>query len=376
MKKIILLFILAIVVILVISGGIFVFAKDSPIFDVFFSDKQKEERALERMAKLYPEKLGDFSLYARGPEKVRKNKEECNEINETLNKDNLEIKGTVCARITIGEYRNAENETIFVQIMKITKGKDIPGVEYLFGKISGAFELKGYEIMRPENHEIGWFPEDSSEIDVVLTQEGVARKNPDGGESMLYQNKATGENPVTQYFLSKFSPSLASAVKQQNDNLNTNNSSLSNRISSDYNVCVQATEQGINGQKICSVIKSIQEKGINANYSVYRDSRIRKSETEGAVAQVDIDIIFGQGKSNGDIIQMTSPQIATDTINKISLKNTDYNKIDINGKTVLKFLRNGEITFVFSNNEMIYELQNIKPSFETQFIEVIKVILS
>lgn len=207
MKKII-IFILIFIVILVLTGGIVAYTKDSPVFDIFFSDEAKEERALDRMAKLYPEKLGEFNLYGRGAEKIRKNKEECDEVNETLNKENLEIKGTVCVRGTIGEYRNTENKTVFVQIMKITKGKDIPGIDYLFGKLAMADKLGGYSIMRPESHEIGWFPADDSKIDVILTQEGVARKNPDGGESMLYQNKASGDNPVTRYFISKYPPEL------------------------------------------------------------------------------------------------------------------------------------------------------------------------
>lgn len=215
MKKII-LFIFIIAVASIIAGGAIVYAKDFLMFDVFFSEKTKEERALNRMAKLYPEKLGDFNLYGRGAEKIRKNREECNEVNETLNKENLEIKGTVCARITIGEYRNIDNKVIFVQIMKITKGKDIPGIDYLFGKLTMADKLKGHNIMRPENHEIGWFPADDSKIDVILTQEGAVRKNPDGGESMLYQNKATGDNLITQYFISKYPPIASPIVNVSN----------------------------------------------------------------------------------------------------------------------------------------------------------------
>jgi hypothetical protein len=135
MKKLIIL--IALIIILGVVAGVIVYAKDSPMFDIFFSENQKEERALDRMAKLYPEKLGDYTLYSRRAEKIRKNKEECSEINETLNKENLEIKGTVCARETIGEYRNAENKTVFVQMMQITKGENLEGIEYLFGKLSG-----------------------------------------------------------------------------------------------------------------------------------------------------------------------------------------------------------------------------------------------
>ncbi len=196
------------VVLLVGAGLAFVFAKDASIFDIFFSGNQKEERALDRMEGLYPESIGDFSLYARGSEKIRKERNWCDEIDETIHRDsgNIQIKGTLCYRITVGEYRNAENKTVFINIMQITKGEDTPGIDYLFGERAIVDKLGDYNIMRPENHEIGWFPADNSKIHVILTQEGVARKNSDGGESMLYQNKATGDNPVTQYFISKYPP--------------------------------------------------------------------------------------------------------------------------------------------------------------------------
>lgn len=207
-KKLVISIIIFIVVVLVFSGAMFVFAKDLVIFDVFYSGQEKEIRIIKRMAKLFPEKLEDFSLYSRGPEKISGDPEECEEVNETLNKENLEIKGTVCARSARGQYRNAENKVVFVHMMRITKGADIPGLDYLFGKIAGVFKLGSYEIVRPERHEIGWFPINKDKMDVILTQEGVARLESDGGESMLYQNQATGDNPVTKYFIEKYQPKI------------------------------------------------------------------------------------------------------------------------------------------------------------------------
>jgi len=196
--------VLVIIITLIIIGGVAFYARDSFVFDIFFSEEQKNERDLNRMAKLYPEKIDNFSLYSWSAEKIRKDSE-CGEINEILNNEGKEIKGEICTRTTIGQYRDSNNNAIFVHLVKISKGRDDPGIDYLFEKISQTKDkLESYNIIRPENHEIGWFPMKNFGIYLVLTQEGIARKEPDGGESMLYQNKATGNNPVTQYFLTKF----------------------------------------------------------------------------------------------------------------------------------------------------------------------------
>lgn len=207
MKKIFILSAVILAVLILATGATFVFAKDSSIFDFLFSKDQKEERIMKRMASLYPEILGDFKLYSHSVGKITKDKEVCQEIDETINKENLQIKGTFCARVTVGQYRNSENKSIFVHMMQITKGRDIPGINRLLGMtVASSDKLGNYNIFRPENHEIGWFPKNTSKMNVILTQEGVARSDPDGGETMLYQNKATGDNPVTQYFISKYPP--------------------------------------------------------------------------------------------------------------------------------------------------------------------------
>ena len=185
------------ITILAIAGGVIVYAKDSPIFDVFFSEKTKEVRDLNRLEKLYPETIGNYTLYSWSAEKIQK-RVECENVNE----------GEICNRYTVGQYRmSGSNKVVFVHIYKITKGADI--MKKLLLKMLSADRLDGYFTIRPERHEIGWLTD--SVADYILTQEGTVKMEADGGQSMSYINKATGDNPVTQYFVSKYPPKKLSA---------------------------------------------------------------------------------------------------------------------------------------------------------------------
>ena len=208
MKKIILLAVL-IVIISAVAGGIIVYAKDSPVFDVFFSEKQKEERDLNRLAKLYPETIGNYTLYSWSAEEIQK-RAECEKIDETINKvtGNVDVGGEICNRYTVGQYRMAgSNKVVFVHIYKITKGADT--MKKLLLNMLSAEKLGDYFTIRPERHEIGWLTD--SVADYILTQEGTVKIESDGGQSMSYMNKATGDNPVTQYFIGKYPPAKLSA---------------------------------------------------------------------------------------------------------------------------------------------------------------------
>ena len=124
MKKITKIILGVFIIILVATGGIVVFAKDSPMFDVFFSEKTKEERELSRLAKLYPETIGGYTLYSWNAEKIQK-RAECENVDNTINKvtGNIEINGEICNRYTVGQYRMAgSNKVVFVHIYKIIKG--------------------------------------------------------------------------------------------------------------------------------------------------------------------------------------------------------------------------------------------------------------
>lgn len=191
--------VLIILFFLVTGGVIVVYAKDAPVFDIFFSEKVKEERDFNRLEKLYPEKIGNYTLYYAGGEKVAK-KAECSQIDESFNDQAPRVQGELCTRQTIGQYRmDGSNKTVFVYIYKETKGGDLLKnylVKFILDK------LGNYNIIRMEKAEIGWIP--IRDYDYILTQESMVVPGINGGESFNYANKATGDNPVTQYFLLKY----------------------------------------------------------------------------------------------------------------------------------------------------------------------------
>lgn len=200
MKKIIFT-VLIILFFLAVGGAIIVYAKDAPVFDVFFSGKIKEQRDFIRLEKLYPEKIGNYILYRTGREKVIK-KSECSQIDESFNDQAPRVQGELCTRQTIGQYRmDGSNKVMFVYIYKATKGKDLLK-KYLMKFVLD--KLGDYNIIRMDKSEIGWIP--IKDYGYILIQESAVVPEINGGESFNYTNKATGDNPVTQYFLSKYTP--------------------------------------------------------------------------------------------------------------------------------------------------------------------------
>lgn len=220
MKKIILGAVLFLILAILLGGGIAMFAKDAQIFDRFYSGEEKEQRILNRMVKLFPENIGDFHLYGPGPEKIRK-ENRCEQYQSEFRGIKLDIFGEVCNRNVIAEYRNG-NKVVFVYLMSTTKGKDV--FDSFVKKFSKDGKLGDYNVKSLEKQEISWFVENAkNDVEFVSAQEALVTKYPDGSESMDYRNKATGENPVTQYFLSKF-PSAKLLV----DDLSTCNDSDGN----------------------------------------------------------------------------------------------------------------------------------------------------
>ena len=194
MKKIILIIIIALV--LVVSGGATVYAnKDAEIFDILFPENIKTERYIKRIEKLFPEKIGDYEIYIYGnSENKIRNQNECENLSGV----------EICSIKLTAEYRqNVGNNIVFVSIAKINSGKEAY-INFL-KDIATEDIINNYKITRVEKHEIFWIPA-AGKIDSIGTQEGTFVKNEIGGESYSYANLATGNNVVTQYFMTKYPP--------------------------------------------------------------------------------------------------------------------------------------------------------------------------
>lgn len=190
MKKI---FIAIIAVLLVGGGATYIYGSELPIFDSFYSPEQQEVRQVMRLAKEFPQSIGDYTLYGRTPEKIQV-KKEC-----------LPSGGTqVCYRNITAEYRQTGGRNgVFIQVAQAANeaGDEL---KTLIKQQTSPATLGAYAVVRIENHELGWFP--VKKYNFVLTQEGIYTTNTDGSESYTYPNKATGSNPVTSYFINAYPP--------------------------------------------------------------------------------------------------------------------------------------------------------------------------
>lgn len=132
----------------------------------------------ELIAKMFPDKIGDYSL----DKNNLKPQYECQNVGEKSEK--------VCGYYAVGQYRS-QKKAVFVQILKMTQGADAQ--KNLLSQYAQKDKIGNYNIMRVESYEIVWISNDN----LILTQEISDSK---------YVEKATGDNPVTQYFLANYSP--------------------------------------------------------------------------------------------------------------------------------------------------------------------------
>jgi hypothetical protein len=336
--------VLIVFLILAIGGGIYIYTEiDSSMFDRFFSEVKQKEREIKRLRKDFPDSIGSYILYERNPDKIRVTSE-CEKIEDYPDTRDFGIKGEVCSKTITGQYRDTSSDkVVFVHLNIITKGEDISNA--IYEKFSKPDILSGYNVFRIERHEVGWKP--LRDFDTVITQEGQWKIGVDGSESFSYREIATGNNPVTQYFLAEFPPTIYSPKETQDspatlrpttDSNESKIDALPNLIARDYENCFKSSQTGVNAQKLCAEIKHLQENGRSAYFWVGRESAIKKpDEGSDAIARVDIDIAFlgttenynqfaqnpnriqllSKSMAGGTLIQMNSARVAVDTFNKI-----------------------------------------------------------
>ncbi len=184
------------VIALVGVGGTYVVYGDSILFDPLYSPQEQMQRKLVRVAKNFPSHISNYKLHSRGPQPVQI-QTECNTINGT----------DTCQEVITAVYHQIDgSKAVFVNLATFKSGRAAVE-EYL--RAQGRSEKLAsypYEVLRVEQHELGWFPK--SGYDFILTQEGEYRLHADGSESGSYKNPATGNNAVIIHFIQKYPPSL------------------------------------------------------------------------------------------------------------------------------------------------------------------------
>ncbi len=194
-KKLASVFGCALIIVAVFVGGGFTYkvTQDHPFYDVFYSTQGRKSREMIRIQnKLFPQSIGNYILYGDSEEKI-----------EMYDKCGPASSDERCVQTINAQYRQKySNKVVFVDLNKIIKGAEV--VKSNLEAHSSKEVLRDMNIIRMEKAEIGWFPT-SREFDFVLTRESTWNNDESGtGMSFSYTEKALGENPVTQYFMSLY----------------------------------------------------------------------------------------------------------------------------------------------------------------------------
>ena len=119
----------------------------------------------------------------------------------------------VCTTTTLlGYQNNLSHKITFVQLSKVTKGKD--AMKKFLTNISAladneynlrgeTFPYVGPKIYRLEKHELFWF---AQEYDIIMNQQYTLVVNKNMNSTSYEMAIATGDNPVFRYFLNKYPP--------------------------------------------------------------------------------------------------------------------------------------------------------------------------
>lgn len=189
--------ILSVIVLLAVLFGGVAYAENAGLIDVF---SNPDTDVAKNFAKIvaFPESIGSYVR----TESFVSVQDECTDLAKSSDSAEKGLSGTVCTRVATAMYKDdAAKKSVFIHLAKITDGK-IPYVSYM-KSFSTPDMIGQYEVIRIENHELGWFPQDV--FDVLITQEGEFILDSQGNMRMGY-SKATAQNAVSQYFLNKYPP--------------------------------------------------------------------------------------------------------------------------------------------------------------------------
>jgi len=188
---------------LIIVFGV-AYALKLPILEKILSGKILEIYQSVMARQYFPETIGQYKLFEDISIKVE-TKKRCNKIEDNPILKATGRTGDACMETFVAEYRTPMSSTttdiIRVNLSRFTENKDM--FELLIENSSDPDTLDGLAVFRLAPFELGWYP--SSVFDLIVTQDGEAIV---GTSSIKYEYAGTaiGENEVTRYFLSKYSP--------------------------------------------------------------------------------------------------------------------------------------------------------------------------
>jgi hypothetical protein len=168
----------------------------------------KKETTLD----LFPKTIENYALYKSGFDATNS---QCKELVKKKDATNYKkvgvfespsgLTGKFCQNTFNAEYRNQnDNKLVSIALVKITEGEDL--YKKTIEEGTKLEIINNYEVLRNNARRILWTHKQGSLFDYILSTEATWEKNEQGYDSYFYKEIATGENPVTQYFLKTYPP--------------------------------------------------------------------------------------------------------------------------------------------------------------------------
>lgn len=126
-----------------------------------------------------------------------------NRFSEEICDRNTNLKDEYCYKELHVSYLNTTNNKVIFVILNIVT-KNLDSYEERLKRLFKKDVLNSFNILRSDIFDITWQP--LSTYNLITVMEGKSVVNPDGSISYEYKEKASGANPVTQYFINKYSP--------------------------------------------------------------------------------------------------------------------------------------------------------------------------
>lgn len=180
-----------------------------PIADSLQLDQSMKKIESKRASKYFPDTIGEYSVSSESEQKVEIARM-CNKIEDNDILKEIGRTGNACMETFTALYGKVVSSTIAtttgkivkVNLSRFTEAGDL--LHLLVEKTTEIDILEGKKIFHTVPFRLGWSP--ASRFDLIITEEGESLVSSTTS-SIKYEGKATGDNDVTRYFISKYPPS-------------------------------------------------------------------------------------------------------------------------------------------------------------------------
>ncbi len=188
----------------------------------------------------FPEKIGEYALVdasLSGPNAEY----ECRNVEDHPDTKNLGLNGEICIKGVRLQYENkATKKGLFVIPTSVSKGLEI--YLALISKMSKPVIIDGKRLFRVEEHEIGWVTQGKEAVNIIMTQEYTVIDSGDGDGRSYNYGTATGDNPVTKYFLENYPPKKLTQNTVPSASIDSVSELYGGSIGSSFNGIIRTSE--------------------------------------------------------------------------------------------------------------------------------------